>query len=315
MRSGSDSPHMGAHLLGPHVVGQRVVVRRLLDEQGPTGGPAFTDVLGVCTAWGDGVCVVAPATGEPITIPIALIVSGKPVPPRPSVRQRVSAREAEGHALALWPRLVRRDLGSWVLRSSDVPFKRANSCLALGDPGMTLDHAEFAVRAFYEGRGRQPLVQVEADSPAEAHFAAAGWTLVQHGEAAFQLAALAAVRRRLRAAPVPRDVRSPEVPRDVRLGVEGHFAHVQVLDQGNVVASGRAGLDGDWIGIHAFGVDEAHRRQGLGTLVFAELLEWGAEQGASTVWLHVETDNEPALALYGSLGFATHHVCRYLSAD
>jgi ribosomal protein S18 acetylase RimI-like enzyme len=306
MRSGSDSPHLGAHHLGPHVVGQRVVVRRLLGERGPTGGPAFTDVLGVCTAWGDGVCVVAPATGEPVTIPIALIVSGKPVPPRPSWRHRVSAREAEGHALALWPKLVRRDLGDWVMRSSDVPFKRANSCLAIGDPGMTLDHAEFAVRAFYEGRGRQPLVQVEADSPEEAHFAEAGWTLLQHGEAAFQLAALAAVRRRLG---------SSLQPSDVRLRVEGHFAHVQLLVGGDVVASGRAGLDGDWIGIHAFGVDDAHRRQGLGTLVLAELLEWGAEQGASTVWLHVETDNEPALALYGSLGFVTHHTCRYLSAD
>ena len=36
--------------------------------------------------------------------------------------------------------------------------------------------------------------------------------------------------------------------------------------------------------------------------MMAALLEWGAEQGASTVWLHVETDNEPALALYAGLG-------------
>ena len=35
--------------LGPHVVGERVVVRRLLrGETGPTGGPAFTDLLGTC---------------------------------------------------------------------------------------------------------------------------------------------------------------------------------------------------------------------------------------------------------------------------
>jgi ribosomal protein S18 acetylase RimI-like enzyme len=170
---------------------------------------------------------------------------------------------------------------------------------------MSLDQAEFAVRAFYEGRGRQPLVQVEADSAEEAHFADAGWTLLQHGEAAFQIAALTAVRRRLRASS----------DADARLSVEGHFAHVQVLVGGDVVASGRAGLDGDWVGVHAFGVDEAHQRQGLGKLVIAELLEWGAEQGAGTAWLHVETDNEPALALYESLGFVTHHVCRYLAAD
>ena len=92
MDSGTHSRHVGNHLLGPHVVGQRVVVRRVLrGETGPSGGPAMTDVLGVCTAWGDGRCVVAPETGPPVEIAIADIVSGKPVPPRPSVRHRVSA--------------------------------------------------------------------------------------------------------------------------------------------------------------------------------------------------------------------------------
>ena len=41
-----------AHGLGPHVVGQRVVVRRVVrGETGPSGGPAMTDVLGICTSW------------------------------------------------------------------------------------------------------------------------------------------------------------------------------------------------------------------------------------------------------------------------
>ena len=38
--------------LGPHCVGQRVVVRRLLPGQtGPSGGPAMTDLLGVMESW------------------------------------------------------------------------------------------------------------------------------------------------------------------------------------------------------------------------------------------------------------------------
>src|SRR5690242_21805991 len=82
--------------LGPHVVGQRVVVRRVLPgETGPSGGPAMTDLLGTCTSWGDGVCVVVPEDGEPVTIRLDEIVSGKPVAPRPSVRHRVSPVECQ----------------------------------------------------------------------------------------------------------------------------------------------------------------------------------------------------------------------------
>ena len=41
------------------MVGQRIVVRRILPgETGPSGGPALTDVLGVCLSWADGTCVV-----------------------------------------------------------------------------------------------------------------------------------------------------------------------------------------------------------------------------------------------------------------
>ena len=45
----------------------------------------------------------------------------------------------------------------------------------------------------------------------------------------------------------------------------------------------------------------------------AALLEWGAEQGATTAYLQVLGDNAPALALYDGLGFTTHHAYRYLT--
>lgn len=95
MADGTRSPY-----LGPHVIGQRVVVRRILDETGPTGGPAFTDVLGLCTGWDP--CVVRTASGEVVTIPLTQIVSGKPVPPRPSVRLRAGFAECEARGDAPW---------------------------------------------------------------------------------------------------------------------------------------------------------------------------------------------------------------------
>ena len=75
---------VGRHRLGPHVVGQRVVVRYRLPD-----GRA-TDVLGTCTAWGDDVAVVETGRGT-VEIRVADIVTGKPVPPRASVRARVPA--------------------------------------------------------------------------------------------------------------------------------------------------------------------------------------------------------------------------------
>src|SRR6478609_6538225 len=150
MDSGTDSRHVGNHLLGPHVVGQRVVVRRVLrGETGPSGGPAMTDVLGVCTAWGDGRCVVAPEAGPPVEIAIADIVSGKPVPPRPSVRHRVSPLEAQTRSMAMWADLDTEAVGAWVLRRSPTSrARRANSVLAFVPSGVPDDYAR--VVAFYD---------------------------------------------------------------------------------------------------------------------------------------------------------------------
>ncbi len=84
----ADEPHVRDQpLLGPEVVGRRVVVRRVLRGQtGPTGRPAMTDVLGTCEAWADGEVRVRTADGELVVIATADIVAGKPVPPRPPRR-------------------------------------------------------------------------------------------------------------------------------------------------------------------------------------------------------------------------------------
>src|SRR3546814_17610855 len=47
--------------------------------------------------------------------------------------------------------------------------------------------------------------------------------------------------------------------------------------------------------------------------MLAEPVDPAAEQGVTTLWLHVEVDNAPALALYESLGFTPHHSLAYQS--
>nr|WP_246299451.1 GNAT family N-acetyltransferase [Nocardioides panaciterrulae] len=266
----------------------------------------MTDLLGVCLAWGDGRCVIAPESGEPVSIAIADIVSGKPVPPRPSPRLRVSPRAAEEHTRWLWPHLEVEALGEWQLRSDPAPvgrlLKRANSCLAFGSPGLPLPAALARVEEFYAARGRDVVVQLPLAGELESALVDRGWTPVPGGDAHFLLAslswALRAARRHRRAA----DLGEPVLEED------GDAAVVRL----DGAASGRAAYRDDWLGLHGLAVDPAHRRRGLATAVVGELLEWGAERGATTAWLHVEVDNSPAIALYEALGFTRHHTCRYL---
>ena len=262
----------------------------------------MTDVLGICESWEAGIVAVRREDGTLVEIATADIVSGKPVPPRPSPRLRVSVREAESHAAPLWPSVVREPLGEWELRTEPTPVdrlrKRANSCLAMGDPGLPLAEAVDTVVSFYRSRQRTPMVQVEADSDLERWFAGVGWEPVAGGDALFLLGSIARARRLL--GPVPE---TPEVVAD------GARATAGIRER----SVGKAALDGDWLGVHDVFVQPEHRRKGLAGGVLAALLEWGAEQGATTVWLHVETGNEPALALYDALGLTVHHGCRYLS--
>lgn len=298
---------MSQHGLGPHVVGQRIVVRRVLPgETGPTGGPRLTDLLGVCTAWGDGVCVVQPAAGPPVTIALAEIVSGKPVPPRPSVRQRVPAREAQERGFALFADLETHPVGDWVLRRSPTATaRRANSVLAFGPSGVADDYDR--VVEFYAGSTGRPIAAVLPDSAEDDLFRGHGWELESpDADTVFQLAAVSQAMRSLRHT----DVAGVQVALDV----DGHQATARLLlDTGEQVGGGVAAYDRDWVGFRSLEVAPDHRRRGLALTAMAALLDWGAEQGATTAYLQVLGDNEPALALYERLGFREHHRYRYLA--
>ena len=198
-----------ARALGAHVVGKRVVVRRVLPgESGPSGGPAMTDVLGVCTAWGDGVCVVSPDSGgPPVTIPLADIVSGKPVPPRPSPRLRVSPRDAQVRGFALFPDLVVTPVpgpSGWLLRSSaTATARRANSVLAFPSGPFGPDEVS-VVEHHYAALGKPPVAAVLGDSDERTYLAGLGWVPESHdADTLFQLASVAACRRRSPASTPP----------------------------------------------------------------------------------------------------------------
>ena len=309
-----------AHTLGPHVVGTRIVVRRLVPgETGPSGGPALTDVLGVCLRWSRDECVVQPDDGPPVTIPLRLVVAGKPVPPRPSARSaarrsqgdlprdhRVTPLEIHRHVAGLWPGVVVEHVGEWVLRAGPLVDgrhpRRGSSALAMGDPGIPVDEALDRVLRFAARHGRPPLAVVEVGSDREAELAAHGWTPIDLAPVHTQLASVAQVRRGLDAP-----------PNDAVVDEYGDEDGDRVEVRLGGVARGRAAVDGDWLGLHGVRVDPDHRGRGLARAVVATLLEWGAERGATTAWLHVESDNAAGVGLWRDLGFRTHHDHRYVA--
>lgn len=269
-------------------------------ETGPSGGPALTDVLGVCLRWSDGECVVQPEDGPAVTIALELVVSGKPVPPRPSPRLRVSPRESQLRALALWPDLVTEPLGNWLLRSSETSTaRRANSVLAFGPAGV--EDAYERVVAHYA----RPIAAVLPDSDEHALFRQHGWVVESHdADTILQLGSVARVARTLPDR-LPEATLEPIGPGLVRALVEGPMTAP--------VAAGVAAYAEDWVGFRGLEVAASHRGRGLALAVMAALVEWGAAQGATTAYLQVLSDNAPALRLYQGLGFATHHTYRYLT--
>lgn len=297
----------GRHRLGPYVVGQRVVVRHLLSD-----GRA-TDVLGVCLAWGEE-SLVLDTDGGHVEIALATVVTGKPVPPRPSVRARVPAREIEQRVLSLWPAdaVETEALGEWQLRAAVAAEvadrRRANSVVAMGAPGVA--DAVDRVHEWYAARGRRPQAQVVPGSDEEAGLLAHGWTPLPDGEAHCQLAAVSQALRTCNAVLLDRGVRSNSHHDEVTPRYMESGPRVVVDLPG---ARGEAALDGDWLGLHSIEVNSDRRRQGLGTAIVAYLLDWGAEQGARTAWLQVETANTAAVAAYARLTFRTHHTYRFLT--
>ncbi|NEN80010.1 GNAT family N-acetyltransferase [Nocardioides zeae] len=316
----SGAPATGAHGLGPHVVGTRVVVRRLVPgETGPTGGPAFTDVLGVAETWWPDL-VVRREDGTAVTVPHALIVSGKPVPPRASRLQHVPGGEVQRRVRGLWPGETAA-LGDWLLQVSPPHEgrvrRRASSVLAYGSPDRPLGEALAAIQDWYAARDRRPELCVAVGSAEETALRAEGWTepadFAGHA-VAVQVGSVARLRRALGASPHTAATGTVATEHGPVAGAapDVERVRVSVTASGDRIATGLADLRGDWACVHDVRTDAAYRRTGLARRIVAGLLDEVAERGVTTVVLHVLTTNDPALALYAGLGFEEHHTATYL---
>jgi ribosomal protein S18 acetylase RimI-like enzyme len=232
-----------------------------------------------------------------------------------------------------WPPLVLDKIGDWRLRAAAdtgpdgrrIPFTgRANSVLAVGDPGVPVPRALDLVCEFAHAHGIPPMAQTLKDGPFETALTAEGWVPNEAHAAGFEVSVLTA--------PPAQDdtgevswLHEPD-PGWWELttgGAEPSPAERAVLTGGPVVGFGavrdgeptagvvRAVVVDDVLVVSRLAVSPEYRRRGLASALMNACGTWGAARGATVCALQVTVHNEPALGLYRNLGFTEHHRYRY----
>jgi GNAT superfamily N-acetyltransferase len=240
----------------------------------------------------------------------------------------ISIDDLERAALAGWRAPEEARLGDWVLRAGAGFTGRANSALAIGDPGRPLPEAVGAVRAWYAERGLPAMIAVPYESgrpqasPVDRYLAAEGWG-IRSGPATVMVALpsrIAAPRTEVEIEPAPDDewlalyhYRGQDLPpiaRTLLLSAPWQ-AFARVREGGSTIAIGRVAGSAAWAGLTAVEVAAEHRRRGLGHAVTAALAAETARRGVPGLYLQVEDGNAAARALYRRIGFTDHHGYHY----
>ena len=84
-----------------------------------------------------------------------------------------------------------------------------------------------------------------------------------------------------------------------------------IRENGRIAATGLGILDREYIDIYAINVDASCRRRGFARRICETLMTEGRRAGAQKAYLQVVSDNDPAIALYRSLGMEKYYRCWY----
>jgi GNAT superfamily N-acetyltransferase len=315
--------------LAPALGGERWVVRFRL----PDG--SATDVVGWIEVLNPTSVRLATADRAVTEIERSMIIAARRAPaaaggPHP---RRISAREVQRHALPGWL-AWHEQLGEWTLRTGGGFTRRANSCHAVGDPGMPIQQAAEQIIGFAVAHDIPPLAQVIEGSPEDHALQRLGWVSTDQPTAvlASRLADFLEGRPAEPAATItetlPPDWEeayqhsrpNSADPAIVRMILDGNppRAFAAIPSQGpdghsELVAIARGHRNEGWLGLASIWTRPDHRRRGLATALMAVLGHWAARQGARYAYLQVATVSEPAIAAYHRLGFIDHHRYRYLA--
>jgi N-acetylglutamate synthase len=242
--------------------------------------------------------------------------------------------ELERSAAAHWRGTEEQWLGEWLLRAADGFTGRANSALALGDPGMPLDAALDYVTGWYRARGLPAMIAVPlplaADAQDELDAALTERAWATRPGPAFVMAADLPLAVAGSGLPADAQVAAeadpdaawlaryhyrgtdtqPPVMREVLTSAEDQ-AFISIRTESEVLAIARLSIADGWAGLAAVEVNPGHRRAGLGLAITAAACAEAARRDVRRVFLQVEAGNAAARALYERCGFRYSHRYHY----
>lgn len=236
-----------------------------------------------------------------------------------------------------WQPVIEDKIGDWRLRAATDPAPeepgrrvrftgRANSVLAVGDPGMPVERALPLVCDFAHNQGLPPLAQAVVGSQIETELADNGWNL-NNGQAPGGAVSVQTcpfdrtqpTNAAIRAVPTPGwwelAVGSTEpTPAQHHVITSGDVGYGEVAVDGVTAGTLRAALVGDLVFVGTLAVRDSYRRMGMASDLMAAAGAWGRARGATNCVLQVAVGNTGALALYARLGFTEQHRYRYWRA-
>jgi GNAT superfamily N-acetyltransferase len=298
------------------------------------GGQA-TDVIGWIQALDPAAVQLTAADSSAHVIDRSMIIAARRAPaaaggPDPL---RISVVDVQRHTLPGWM-AWHEPLGEWTLRAAGGFTGRANSCHAVGDPGVPIRKAAEQVITFAAAHLIAPMAQVIEGSPEEQALRDLGWASTYQA-AAVLVSRLAEFLRDRPGDPAVQIIETlkPEWerayqqsrpnsadPTIVRMILNGNppraFAAVageRADDHPEPVAIARGHRSESWLGLTSIWTHPDHRHRGLATAMMAALGHWAARQGARYAYVQVATVNEPAITTYTELGLVQHHRYLYLA--
>lgn len=301
-----------------------MVRRRITDRD-----YSLTDAIGTVLTLSPS-AVTLQTRGGPVTIPAAAIVAAKRLPPLPP--RRTSASALQETMVAGMPPLQSVRWGDWLLRSADGYTGRANSLLPLGDPDRPLDEAVTAAVSWYAQWSAPALVQIfgpigfdpAAHDPLGRLLAARGWRVFQRTLVMTAVAADLGAHTAGPAVPVVVGDTPDEAwwanaaAREIEHRPTAERINALIPDAAYLTADGRAvarlAFAAGWCGTFSVHTPLASRGQGLARALMTAGAAEARSRHCPNLYLQVSADNTPAVRLYESLGYRTHHEYYYFAA-